>query len=205
LNEANFECKNAAFEDEDTSRFKKESLHIFGVDELSTQDVFDFFKQFKPFAVEWINDNSCNVVWKKDVHTALALYYRSLPFDVNNSSSGSTDYEAMCNEFRDRCQPMYSDKTLRWRLCGRSDKGYAMFTRFARVGDRKQKGAEKRSNYYLKYGNPNYGNIRGLISHSYRQKFKTGPPTIDNENRVDPSGRKLVSYDICKFDSKFNI
>ena len=36
--------------------FRKEALHLFGVDELSTNEVFDYFKSFKPFAVEWIND-----------------------------------------------------------------------------------------------------------------------------------------------------
>lgn len=36
--------------------FRKDALHLFGVDELSTNEVFDYFKNFKPFAVEWIND-----------------------------------------------------------------------------------------------------------------------------------------------------
>ena len=34
-------------------------IHIHGVDEMSTQDVFDYFVQFAPSAIEWIDDSSC--------------------------------------------------------------------------------------------------------------------------------------------------
>lgn len=36
--------------------FRKEALHLFGVDELSTNELFEYFKDYKPLAVEWIND-----------------------------------------------------------------------------------------------------------------------------------------------------
>ena len=35
------------------------AIHVRGVDEMSTQDVFDYFAQFAPTAVEWIDDSSC--------------------------------------------------------------------------------------------------------------------------------------------------
>ena len=35
---------------------RKEALHLFGVDELSTNELFEYFKDYKPLAVEWIND-----------------------------------------------------------------------------------------------------------------------------------------------------
>ena len=48
-----------------------------------------------------------------------------------------------------------------------------IFVRFIRTQtDRKRKGAEQKSFYYVKYGNPNYGNLRGLISDSKRRQMK---------------------------------
>lgn len=91
--------------------------------------------------------------------------------------------------------------------------------RFSRRTDRKVKGAETRSRFYVKYGNPNYGNMTGLISNSKRQRMKrtqlsqaTSDLSFeDEENKAeaaateepeeDPSsggllGRKLISYNV---------
>jgi len=34
-------------------------IHIHGVNEMSTQDVFHYFADFAPNAIEWIDDSSC--------------------------------------------------------------------------------------------------------------------------------------------------
>ena len=34
-------------------------IHIHGVNEMSTRDVFDYFAEFAPTAIEWIDDSSC--------------------------------------------------------------------------------------------------------------------------------------------------
>ena len=92
----------------------------------------------------------------------------------------------------------------------KSLKGYYIYMRFVRLkSDRKRKGAESRSKYYVKYGNPNYGNLKGLISNSKRKLMKEQQlnnavadlsdlfdetPKSPRENEID--GRKLVSYNI---------
>ena len=48
----------------------------------------------------------------------------------------------------------------------------ALSVRFATVGDRKEKFAAKKSKYYLQHGNPHYGGTRGLLSSSYRRRWK---------------------------------
>ena len=73
---------------ETLSAFRREALHLFGVDELSTQEVFDYFKDFKAFAVEWINDSSCNVVWRNPVHAANALLGLSVEYNGENETRG---------------------------------------------------------------------------------------------------------------------
>ena len=50
-----------------------------------------------------------------------------------------------------------------WRLGLAHDKAQALLMRFATRQDRKIKGAERLSTYYKIYGNPNYGNMVGLI------------------------------------------
>lgn len=36
-----------------------EAIHLRGTEEMSTQDVFDYFKGYAPTSIEWINDYSC--------------------------------------------------------------------------------------------------------------------------------------------------
>ena len=36
-----------------------EALHVGGVDNMSTQDVFGYFKEYPPAHIEWIDDTSC--------------------------------------------------------------------------------------------------------------------------------------------------
>ena len=36
-----------------------EAVHVRGVDEMSTNDVFNYFKEFCASEVEWIDDSSC--------------------------------------------------------------------------------------------------------------------------------------------------
>lgn len=36
-----------------------EAIHVMGVDDMSTQDVFGYFKEYPPAHIEWIDDASC--------------------------------------------------------------------------------------------------------------------------------------------------
>ena len=36
-----------------------EALHLSGVDNMSTEDVLEFFSPYSPSHIEWINDKSC--------------------------------------------------------------------------------------------------------------------------------------------------
>uniref|UniRef100_A0A8C3UGC8 Nuclear cap-binding protein subunit 3 n=1 Tax=Catharus ustulatus TaxID=91951 RepID=A0A8C3UGC8_CATUS len=42
-------------------------------------------------------------------------------------------------------------------------KGNKLFMRFATKDDKKELGAARRSQYYMKYGNPNYGGMKGIL------------------------------------------
>lgn len=40
-----------------------------GVDDMSTQDVFGYFKEYPPAHIEWIDDTSCKCVTQTQTHT----------------------------------------------------------------------------------------------------------------------------------------
>ncbi|KAI9522767.1 hypothetical protein NQZ68_033103, partial [Dissostichus eleginoides] len=52
---------------------RMEALYVTGVDDMSTQDIFGYFKEYPPAHIEWIDDNSCNVVWLDDNTSIRAL------------------------------------------------------------------------------------------------------------------------------------
>ena len=172
--------------------YRKEAIHLFGVDDMNTSEIFEYFGNYKPFEVEWINDKSCNVVWKDTYLLALALMELSKPYDDNqNTDKAEQDLNAAeKSEEKSEETDLKNDSNIqieadnenlkeinlplgKWRIGVISKKGNQIFMRYAKISDKKVKGAEARSEYYRKYGNPNYGNMKGLISNSKRTKLKS--------------------------------
>ncbi|XP_042338506.1 nuclear cap-binding protein subunit 3-like [Plectropomus leopardus] len=54
-------------------KVRMEAIYVTGVDDMSTQDVFGYFKEYPPAHIEWIDDTSCNVVWLDDNTSIRAL------------------------------------------------------------------------------------------------------------------------------------
>ncbi|GIX70823.1 nuclear cap-binding protein subunit 3 [Caerostris extrusa] len=84
--------KSLGIEPEDTNpnklkNIRLETLHMRGVDNMNTRDVFAYFQDYAPSAVEWINDRSCNVVWFDAVTTARAMIGMSQPFRAKKKSA----------------------------------------------------------------------------------------------------------------------
>ena len=42
-----------------TKVYRLNALHVRGLDKLSTTDVFEYFEDYGPASIEWINDSSC--------------------------------------------------------------------------------------------------------------------------------------------------
>ncbi|XP_032901758.1 nuclear cap-binding protein subunit 3 isoform X3 [Amblyraja radiata] len=53
----------------------------------------------------------------------------------------------------------------------RTPQGNKLQVRFATRDDRKEHGAARRSQYYMKYGNPNYGGMKGILSNSWKKRY----------------------------------
>ncbi|XP_051960682.1 nuclear cap-binding protein subunit 3-like [Xyrauchen texanus] len=213
-----------------------EALHMSGVDDMSTQDIFGYFKEYPPAHIEWIDDTSCNVVWLDDITPARALINFSrmpdkeedtnaesskpseLPVqpqkarrnrasdeeeeeeegvvdddddddvgkaDKNKSSDGS---EGKASDIEEETEKKVQETTETELLSQtereslfRNDfrptikpfKGNKLFLRFATHDDKKELGAARRSRYYMKYGNPNYGGMKGILSNSWKRRYHT--------------------------------
>ncbi|XP_062262126.1 nuclear cap-binding protein subunit 3 [Platichthys flesus] len=202
---------------------RMEAIYVTGVDEMSTQDVFGYFKEYPPAHIEWIDDASCNVVWLDDNTPIRALVNGSRAPDAEAVTTethgtkepaeqsevcqgqGSDEEEEEEGEVEEDETPKKSGEEIEGKdsdgeveqktkeegsqikdLSGveresllRNDlrpaikpfKGNKILLRFATQEDKKELGAARRSRYYMKYGNPNYGGMRGILSNSWKRRF----------------------------------
>ncbi|KAL1428656.1 hypothetical protein MTO96_003006 [Rhipicephalus appendiculatus] len=217
------------------------AVHIRGVTDMATEDVMEYFKDYGPTSVDWINDYACNVVWLRNQDAARALQELSRPLlvkpksredhdsptlegkpppscvsplnrpeqtttaagsiirqesaDTGGAGEGCEEVVVMSDdEFGDDAGPSVPPATKdtaadreeldisevgvpvppgEWRRAIRPHpKAKILLLRFSNKYDKKMPGAEKHSEYYKKYGNPNYGGMTGLISNSRKRRMR---------------------------------
>uniref|UniRef100_A0A8C7YRL4 Nuclear cap-binding protein subunit 3 n=1 Tax=Oryzias sinensis TaxID=183150 RepID=A0A8C7YRL4_9TELE len=195
-------------------RLRLEALHVTGVDDMSTQDIFGYFKEYPPAHIEWIDDASCNVVWLDDDTSIRALINTSRmpdPETVTTETGEQPGKESKAqrgpdsedeeeegevgdeeegaarrsSEGQEEQQPKERgtqvddlsraerESLLRNepRPAIKPFKGNKLLLRFATQDDKKEPGAARRSRYYMKYGNPNYGGMKGILSNSWKRRY----------------------------------
>ncbi|XP_030847583.1 nuclear cap-binding protein subunit 3-like isoform X1 [Strongylocentrotus purpuratus] len=227
----------------DGSPVRFEALHLIGVDDMSTQDIFSYFQSYDPSSIEWINDTSCNIVWMDPHSAARALLGMSKPREgyfklgLKNlaqsrhllepepvqepeprielesepmEEGGDEDEDGVDlvsdRETGEKVRPPAariiptSTTNSHSNYAGRRDEGMEgiqlgdedlgpvditheealrrgrdeILMRYATRDDVKESGAYKHSQYYIKYGNPNFGGMRGIITQSMKQKIRQG-------------------------------
>ncbi|KAL5265475.1 hypothetical protein ACHWQZ_G006255 [Mnemiopsis leidyi] len=142
---------------------RPEAIHLYGTDDLSTDDILQYFADYSPHHIEWIDDTHCNVVWS-DVHSVKralrSLSKKFTPEELEEKKAELRRREKDEDEFYlipgtlDR--PPKDEYEGIWRLAIKDDpKAHLLFMRFANTGDVKRRGAYKNSRYYSLYGNPN--------------------------------------------------
>uniref|UniRef100_A0A8C1SZY1 Nuclear cap-binding protein subunit 3 n=1 Tax=Cyprinus carpio TaxID=7962 RepID=A0A8C1SZY1_CYPCA len=149
-------------------KVRLEALHMSGLDDMSTQDVFGYFKEYPPAHIEWIDDTSCEVDDDDD---------EVVKADKSKSSDGS---EGKASDIEEETEKKPQETVERESLF-RNDlrptvkpfKDNKLFLRFATQDDKKELGAARRSRYYMKYGNPNYGGMKGILSNSWKRRYHT--------------------------------
>lgn len=73
----------------ESSSSREETLHVYGVDMLSTSDVLKYFSEYGPQRVEWINDSSCNICFADPGTVKRILAGMGKP--LSDSTSGPHD------------------------------------------------------------------------------------------------------------------
>lgn len=63
---------------------RKDTLHVFGVDFFSEAEINNFFKDFTPSKIEWINDSSCNVTFVDAENCANAIFSLTTQIEENS-------------------------------------------------------------------------------------------------------------------------
>ncbi|XP_012932348.1 nuclear cap-binding protein subunit 3 isoform X2 [Heterocephalus glaber] len=182
-------------------KVRLETIYICGVDEMSTQDIFSYFKEYPPAHIEWLDDTSCNVVWLDEMTATRALInMSSLPAqdklrsrdasedkssekskkdkqedssDDDEAEEGEVEDENPSDVELDTLSQVEEESLLRndLRPANKLAKGNRLFMRFATKDDKKELGAARRSQYYMKYGNPNYGGMKGILSNSWKRRY----------------------------------
>lgn len=186
---------------ENTKNIRLNVIHMRGTEEMSTKDVFKYFEDYAPASIEWINDVSCNVVWLDNLSAARAILglskriiglekqqtTKSLdgnPDEENNVTNDDSIIEMnedneITNTTKETGEDYISIKDINcplppglWRKGIDYPKSKAILLRFATRADKKQPNAEKMSEYYKKYGNPNFGGIKGILTESRKRMYK---------------------------------
>ncbi|KAL7987109.1 hypothetical protein Chor_006028 [Crotalus horridus] len=180
-------------------KLRLDTIYIYGVDEMSTQDIFAYFKEYPPAHIEWLDDTSCNVVWLDEVTATRALInMSSMPGEAKIKSQenckkieestkkekeeensdeeteeGEVEDDHPSDTELDTLSQVEEDSLLRndLRPASKLAKGNKLFMRFATRDDKKELGAARRSQYYMKYGNPNYGGMKGILSNSWKRRY----------------------------------
>ncbi|KAG6800132.1 nuclear cap-binding protein subunit 3 [Apis mellifera caucasica] len=187
-------------DNENTKNIRLNVIHMRGTEEMSTKDVFKYFEDYAPASIEWINDVSCNVVWLDNLSAARAMLglskrimglekqkstktLDSNPDEENNVASDDYTIEMVEDNETVNTKSIEEDyisiKDIHcplppglWRKGIDYPKSKAIFLRFATRADKKQPNAEKMSEYYKKYGNPNFGGIKGILTESRKRMYK---------------------------------
>ncbi|XP_054858085.1 nuclear cap-binding protein subunit 3 [Eublepharis macularius] len=180
-------------------KVRLDTIYVCGVDEMSTQDIFAYFKEYPPAHIEWLDDTSCNVVWLDEVTATRALInMSSMPEEEkikpqekskkageknkketpeessdDETEEGEVEDDHPSDTELDTLSQAEEDSLLRndLRPASKLAKGNKLFMRFATQDDKKELGAARRSQYYMKYGNPNYGGMKGILSNSWKRRY----------------------------------
>ena len=191
-----YSSMGVAEDNENTKNIRLNVIHMRGTEDMSTKDVFKYFEDYAPASIEWINDVSCNIVWLDNVSAARAMLglskkivglekpdqkntklFDSNPDEENNVTNNvemdddeaPKDTEGDYINIKDISCPLPPGL---WRKGIDYPKSKAIFLRFATRADKKQPNAEKMSEYYKKYGNPNFGGIKGILTESRKRMYK---------------------------------
>ncbi|XP_065196858.1 nuclear cap-binding protein subunit 3-like [Sycon ciliatum] len=172
---------------------RPDALYVFGVDDMSTSDVMKVFQTYSPNHLEWVNDQSCVIVWE-DTFSAKRALFALGRWELDRSSGtatrgedSSTDLSSSLTsdtgEDGSRRKPIVAPvpEPVCWRVTAPVRNTRNLLIRLAKDGDRKRKGAAKQSDYYRRHGNPHTGQAGAVNLSELRARRAKKRPHEDTE------------------------
>jgi len=68
---------------------RPEAVHIYGVDLLSTRDLLQYFGDYGPKYIEWLNDSSANVIFNDEATSKRAIAGLGSPLSNDDLPEGA--------------------------------------------------------------------------------------------------------------------
>lgn len=199
--------KELGIDKENERHYRFNAVHMRGTQSMNTEDVFQYFSEFSPSHIEWVNDVSCNIIWLDDISAARALLrlskrIKNLDKIYLNRDPFSKDVKKMpldidTEDIDDSVDASEIDAAIPpgfWRLGIPTPKSTFLLLRYATRSDKKIRNSEKKSEYYKKYGNPHYGNVPGIFSSSLRNGLKKSENNNSSSSNlwVNGSSKNIV-------------
>lgn len=174
--------------------WRAEAVHLRGTSSMTTDDVMDYFRQFRPAHVEWVSEESCNAVWLNSRGPVRAMLQLSSPIAAAGASAQPSDPDALLvgldsmgadAGFDDAVMREPGDEELvraedvgvpvppgRWRLGVPHRLAPHLFLRFATRGDKQLPGAELGRQHFKLYGDPAHRGVAGIITERRRRELR---------------------------------
>jgi len=187
------------------------TLCVIGCNDLHTEDILKFFNNFKPDKVAWVDDSRVKLSWHQQSASIRCLMsstqsakclkilnakakkrYKTRgekpPSDDEEDDSGmETDEDITCPlDGALNCERKCIETLL-----SRNGKSHKLQLRFATKSDEKERGAQSKSKYYVKFGNPNYGGMKGLLSKSFKRRYNNKKTREDLHKAAEKLGMKM--------------
>lgn len=126
---------------------RENALHLHGVDELSTQDISNFFRPYGSSWVEWIDDSSCNIVFEDEYTVGRILKFMRRNYNRDALHTLTEPMSAMETETGESSETMQTASTdieelddLEWREATPAqakERTFRLWMRMATVKDRR--------------------------------------------------------------------
>lgn len=168
--------------EENERHYRFNAIHMRGIQEMTTDDVLQYFSFHDPSVVEWVDSDSCNIVWLDDISASTALLSLSQriknldKIQINSENRNESRRTGIIQETGPEgvdAQEIPIEIPLGfWRL-GKPFKNVQFpFLRFAARSDKKQSTSDAKKDYHKVHSDPHYGNTPGILSQSFRNRMK---------------------------------
>ena len=173
-------------DDVDDRGIRYDAIHLHGVDDMSTEDIFSYLHDFPPKHIEWVNDSSCNIVYSDVLNVCKVLLHKSMLYHEVEKENTPEEQKENAMEVDNET---ISEK---WRLGNPCDKSKKLLMRFATVSDVKKLGKSHKSKFYQKYGKlneklwtKNFDSAKNKKPEKVEIKKSTSPDMNDENDKTN--------------------